>query len=203
MHIFVTGATGWVGSAVVEDLLAAGHQVTGLARSADKAASLAAAGAKIIQATLDDLDTLRSVASTVDAVIHTAFNHDFSKFIENAEQDRFPAETFSQAAADAGDHLVRAGAVEPLGVGRAVEAVVITDVVAVRAGMAGHCSIPQSSKVERGRRGGDRGASASLLSSRRSSVSIRRSIALAERQRSSIIRSSSGISVFCFRHSVT
>ncbi len=97
MHIFVTGATGWVGSAVVEDLLAAGHQVTGLARSADKAASLAVAGAKIIQATLDDLDTLRSVASTADAVIHTAFNHDFSKFIENAEQDRRVIEALGSA----------------------------------------------------------------------------------------------------------
>ncbi|WP_236886433.1 SDR family oxidoreductase [Dyella thiooxydans] len=73
---------------MVEDLLAAGHEVTGLARSADKAAPLSAAGAKIVQATLDDLDTLRSIASKADAVIHTAFNHDFSKFIESAEQDR-------------------------------------------------------------------------------------------------------------------
>lgn len=88
MHVFVTGATGWVGSAVAEDLLTAGHQVTGLARDADKATWLAAIGARVLRTTLDDLDTLRSVASTADAVIHTAFNHDFSRFIESCKQDR-------------------------------------------------------------------------------------------------------------------
>jgi len=80
--------TGWVGSAVVEDLLAAGHQVTGLARSADKAASLTASGAKAVHATLDDLDALQAAACAADAVIHTAWGSDYSKFIENCEQDR-------------------------------------------------------------------------------------------------------------------
>lgn len=97
MHVFVTGATGWVGSAVVKELIGAGHRVTGLARSDDKAATLAAAGAKVLRATLDDLDALRDATTTVDAVIHTAFNHDFSKFAENADQDRRVIEALGSA----------------------------------------------------------------------------------------------------------
>nr|WP_314526202.1 SDR family oxidoreductase [uncultured Pseudomonas sp.] len=94
MHVFVTGATGWVGSEVVKDLLNAGYLVTGLARADDKAQALAATGAKVLRGTLDDLDTLRRAAWTADAVIHTAFNHDFSRFIENCEQDRRVIEAF-------------------------------------------------------------------------------------------------------------
>lgn len=88
MFVFVTGATGWVGSAVVRELLNAGHRVAGLARSQEKAGEIAALGAQVVQGTVDDHDVLRSAASSADAVIHTAFNHDFSKFAENAEQDR-------------------------------------------------------------------------------------------------------------------
>lgn len=88
MHVFVTGATGWVGSAVVQELLDAGHVVTGLSRSEDKAGALAATGAKVVRGTIEDLAVLRGAAREADAVIHTAFNHDFSKFAENAEQDR-------------------------------------------------------------------------------------------------------------------
>ncbi|MFT3989342.1 SDR family oxidoreductase [Aestuariivirga sp.] len=97
MHVFITGATGWVGSAVTDELLKAGHQVTGFVRDKNKAAALSAAGGRIIEGTLDDLDVFRKAASSADAVIHAAFNHDFSKFMEGVAQDQRVIETLGSA----------------------------------------------------------------------------------------------------------
>jgi nucleoside-diphosphate-sugar epimerase len=88
MRIFLTGATGFIGSAIVPELLKAGHHVIGMARSDEGARALAAAGVESHRATLENLSSIRSGTNTADAVIHTAFDHDFSRFAENCEKDR-------------------------------------------------------------------------------------------------------------------
>ena len=88
MRVFLTGATGFIGSRIVPELLAAGHEVVGMTRSEAGAKSLLAAGASVHRATLEDTASVMAGAADADAVIHTAFDHDFSNFVANCEKDR-------------------------------------------------------------------------------------------------------------------
>lgn len=106
MRVFVTGATGFIGLPVVKELVAAGHRVIGLSRSQEKAAALQAAGAEVLHGTLEDAGSLRAGVERADGVIHLAFNHDFSRFVQNCEDDRRVIDALAAALAGSDRSLV-------------------------------------------------------------------------------------------------
>ena len=118
MRVFVTGATGWIGSAVTDELLAAGHEVTGMARSDSSAATLEAKGAKVRRGELDDLDGIRAGADEAEAVVHLANKHDWSDPAASSAAERAAVQTIGDALAGSGRRFLFAAGVAGLTSGR-------------------------------------------------------------------------------------
>jgi nucleoside-diphosphate-sugar epimerase len=118
MRVFVTGASGWIGSATVDELLAAGHEVTGLARSDASAAALQAKGARVLRGDLDDLASIRAGAEAAEAVIHLANKHDWSNPVASAAAERAAVQTIGDTLAATGRPFLFASGVAALAQGR-------------------------------------------------------------------------------------
>jgi nucleoside-diphosphate-sugar epimerase len=155
MRVFVTGASGFVGSAIVKELLTAGHQVLGLVRSDKGAGQLAATGAEVLRGDVNDNDIIRQGATTCEAVIHTAFNHDFSQFKANCEADRKVIETFGEALTSTDKPLVITSGVGLLNYGRMVNE---TDVAPFGSDM-----IPRVASEEAAKAASDRGVNVYIV----------------------------------------
>ena len=118
MRILVTGASGWIGSASVTQLIAAGHHVLGLARTDEAAAKVAALGAEAVRGSLDDLASLRAAAARADGVVHLGYNHDFSKMAAAAQTDRAAIDAFADVLQGTGGPLLIASGTLGLAPGR-------------------------------------------------------------------------------------